>query len=52
MQDHHPETRQFATHRATVGRDAKLDWVAAAVGGTRAKSRMESYWPGRGPRSR
>ncbi len=48
VQDHHPETRQFATHRVTVGRDAKLDWVAAAVGGTRAKSRMESYLAGQG----
>ena len=48
VQDHHSETRQFATHRVTVGRDAKLDWVAAAVGGTRAKSRMESYLAGQG----
>jgi Fe-S cluster assembly protein SufD len=43
VQEHHPGTRQFGTHRATVGRDAELDWVAAAVGGDRAKSRMESY---------
>ena len=43
VQEHSSETRQFGTHRATVGRDAKLDWVAAAVGGNRAKSRMESY---------
>jgi Fe-S cluster assembly protein SufD len=43
VQEHHSDTRQFGTHRATVGRDAELDWVAAAVGGTRAKSRMESY---------
>ena len=42
VQNHHSGTRQFATHRATVGRDATLDWVAAALGGTRAKSRMES----------
>jgi Fe-S cluster assembly protein SufD len=48
VQDHHSDTRQFGTHRATVGRDAKLDWVACAVGGTRAKSRMESYLGGRG----
>jgi Fe-S cluster assembly protein SufD len=48
VQQHHSETRQFGTHRATVGKDAKLDWVAAAVGGTRAKSRMESYLAGRG----
>src|SRR5207248_11781220 len=43
VQEHHPANRQFGTHRATVGRDAELDWVAAAVGGDRAKSRMESY---------
>ena len=43
VQEHHSDTRQFGTHRATVGRDAELDWVAAAVGGARAKSRMESY---------
>jgi Fe-S cluster assembly protein SufD len=43
VQEHHAGTRQFGTHRATVGRDAELDWVAAAVGGDRAKSRMESY---------
>ena len=48
VQEHSSETRQFGTHRATVGRDAKLDWVAAAVGGNRAKSRMESYLGGRG----
>ncbi len=48
VQEHDPGTRQFATHRATVGRDAHLDWVAAAVGGDRAKSRMESYLGGQG----
>ena len=48
VQEHHSDTRQFGTHRATVGRDAELDWVAAAVGGTRAKSRMESYLAARG----
>jgi Fe-S cluster assembly protein SufD len=48
LQHHHSETRQFGTHRATVGRDAELDWVAAAIGGTRAKSRMESLLAGQG----
>ena len=48
IQNHHAETRQFGTHRATVGRDASLDWIAAAMGGTRAKSRMESYLADRG----
>jgi Fe-S cluster assembly protein SufD len=50
IQHHHPDTRQFGTHRATVGRDAELDWVAAALGGTRAKSRMESLLAGQGAR--
>ena len=50
IQHHHAETRQFGTHRATVGRDAELDWVAAALGGTRAKSRMESLLAGPGAR--
>ncbi len=48
IQHHNSETRQFGTHRATVGRDAELDWVAAALGGTRAKSRMESLLAGQG----
>ena len=47
-QRHHAEARQFGTHRAVVGRDAELDWVALALGGTRAKSRMESYLADRG----
>ena len=42
-QKHHSETRQFGTHRATVGRDAEVDWVVLGLGGTRAKSRIESY---------
>jgi Fe-S cluster assembly protein SufD len=50
IQHHHAETRQFGTHRATVGRDAELDWVVAALGGTRAKSRIESLLAGRGAR--
>jgi Fe-S cluster assembly protein SufD len=50
IQHHHSETRQFGTHRATVGRDAEFDCVAAALGGTRAKSRMESVLAGAGAR--
>ena len=42
-QRHHAETRQFGTHRATIGRDAEVDWVVLGLGGTRAKSRIESY---------
>jgi Fe-S cluster assembly protein SufD len=48
VQNHASETRQFGTHRATVGRDAEIDWVAVGLGGTRAKSRMESYLAARG----
>ena len=47
-QRHGSEARQFGTHRAVVGRDAELDWVAIGLGGTRAKSRMESYLAARG----
>ena len=42
-QKHHAETRQFGTHRATIGRDGEVDWVVLGLGGTRAKSRIESY---------
>jgi Fe-S cluster assembly protein SufD len=48
IQNHHAQTRQFGTHRATVARDAELDWVAVGLGGDRAKSRMESRLGGRG----
>jgi Fe-S cluster assembly protein SufD len=42
-QRHHAETRQFGTHRATIGRDGEVDWVVLGLGGNRAKSRIESY---------
>jgi Fe-S cluster assembly protein SufD len=42
-QKHHAETRQFGTHRATIGRDGEVDWVVLGLGGSRAKSRIESY---------
>ena len=47
-QKHHAETRQFGTHRATIGRDGEVDWVVLGLGGTRAKSRIESYLAGQG----
>ena len=47
-QKHHADTRQFGSHRATVGRDAEVDWVVLGLGGTRAKSRIESYLAGPG----
>jgi Fe-S cluster assembly protein SufD len=43
VQEHEAGARQFGTHRATVGRDAELDWVVIGLGGARAKSRFESY---------
>ena len=47
-QKHHAETRQFGTHRATIDRDGEVDWVVLGLGGTRAKSRIESYLAGQG----
>jgi Fe-S cluster assembly protein SufD len=47
-QKHHAETRQFGTHRATIDRDGEVDWVVLGLGGTRAKSRIESYLAGPG----
>jgi Fe-S cluster assembly protein SufD len=47
-QRHHPQTRQFGTHRATIGRDGEIDWVVLGLGGTRAKSRIESYLAAQG----
>jgi len=34
-QRHHPQTRQFGTHRATIGRDAEIDWVVLGFGAER-----------------
>jgi Fe-S cluster assembly protein SufD len=47
-QKHHAQTRQFGTHRATIDRDGEVDWVVLGLGGTRAKSRIESYLAGPG----
>src|SRR5262245_3917687 len=36
------DTWHFATHRATVGRDAELDWVAGGFGSRRGKVRIHN----------
>ncbi len=38
----------FATQRASVGRDASLDWVALGFGSARGKVRMETKLAGQG----
>ena len=41
-----PEARQFGTHRAVVGRDAELDWVAHRRWAARVPSRAwRATWP-------
>ena len=42
------ETWHFASHRARVGRDAELDWVAAGFGTKRGKVRIENDLAARG----
>ena len=44
------ETWNFATHRATVARDAELDWVAGGFGSRRGKVRIHNDSPGKGRR--
>jgi Fe-S cluster assembly protein SufD len=46
------ETWNFATHRATVGRDAELDWVAGGFGSRRGKVRIHNDLAGQGATSR
>ena len=46
------ETWHFASHRATVGRDAELDWVAGGFGSKKGKIRIENDLAGRGGTSR
>jgi Fe-S cluster assembly protein SufD len=45
-------TWNFATHRATVGRDAELDWVAGGFGSRRGKVRIHNDLAGQGATSR
>jgi Fe-S cluster assembly protein SufD len=46
------ETWHFASHRARVGRDAELDWVAAGFGTKKGKVRIENDLAGPGATSR
>ena len=46
------ETWHFASHRARVGRDAELDWVAGGFGSKRGKVRIENDLAGPGATSR
>jgi Fe-S cluster assembly protein SufD len=46
------ETWHFATHRATVGKDAELDWVAGGFGSRRGKVRIHNDLAGQGATSR
>jgi Fe-S cluster assembly protein SufD len=46
------ETWHFASHHATVGRDAELDWVAGGFGTKRGKVRIQNDLAGRGATSR
>ena len=46
------ETWHFASHRATVGRDAELDWVAGGFGSKKGKTRIQNDLAGPGATSR
>jgi Fe-S cluster assembly protein SufD len=45
-------TWHFATHRARVGRDAELDWVAGGFGSRKGKVTIENRLAGQGATSR
>jgi Fe-S cluster assembly protein SufD len=46
------ETWHFASHRAQVGRDAELDWVAGGFGSKKGKTRIQNDLAGSGATSR
>jgi Fe-S cluster assembly protein SufD len=46
------ETWHFATHHASVGRDAELDWVAGGFGSKKGKTRIHNDLAGQGATSR
>jgi Fe-S cluster assembly protein SufD len=46
------ETWHFATHHATVERDAELDWVAGGFGSKKGKVRIQNDLAGQGATSR
>jgi Fe-S cluster assembly protein SufD len=51
-QDLSERTWIFGTHRAELGRDASLDWVALGFGSGRGKVRMETRLGGQGAEAR
>jgi Fe-S cluster assembly protein SufD len=52
MQSLSPQSWVFATQRAEVGRDARLDWTALGFGSARGKVRMETKLAGQGSEAR
>jgi Fe-S cluster assembly protein SufD len=52
LQNLSQETWHFASHRAQVGRDAELDWVAGGFGSKKGKTRIQNDLAGPGATSR
>jgi Fe-S cluster assembly protein SufD len=52
LQSFSTETWHFATHHASVGRDAELDWVAGGFGSKKGKTRIQNDLAGPGATSR
>ena len=52
LQNLSTETWHFASHHASVGRDAELDWVAGGFGSKKGKVRIQNDLAGRGATSR
>ena len=52
LQNLSQETWHFATHHASVGRDAELDWVAGGFGSKKGKIRIQNDLAGQGATSR
>jgi Fe-S cluster assembly protein SufD len=52
LQSYSTETWHFATHHASVGRDAELDWVAGGFGSKKGKTRIQNDLAGPGATSR
>ena len=52
LQNYSRETWHFATHHASVERDAELDWVAGGFGSRRGKVRIQNDLAGPGATSR
>ncbi len=52
LQSFSTETWHFASHHASVGRDAELDWVAGGFGSKKGKTRIQNDLAGPGATSR